>query len=224
MKFKSFAILTFFALFTIFGTSAAFAQEAPKSEPANSEAPLPTNAAPIKIGIALPKASFAVEGVDNAQIAAGIREMIGGYFKGTGVEIVALEARLPQTLLDEAKEKGCFYILQTAVTQKKSGGGFGAFKSIAPVLGSVAPMAGISGSTAGMIAGSVAQTAIYTAANLAENTKAKDQFTFEYSLVSAENRTVKATNSVKAKAKADGEDVLSPIVEKMAEAVLKAVE
>jgi hypothetical protein len=223
MKLKSFAILTLFALIAVFGTSAARAQEAPKNEPANAEAPLPMSGAPIKIGVALPKASFAVEGVDNAQIAAGIREMIGGYFKGTGVEIVPLEARLPQTILDEAKEKGCLYILQTAVAQKKGGGGFGAFKSIAPVLGSVVPVAGM-GSTAGIIAGSVAQTAIYTAANLAETTKAKDQFTFEYSLVSTENRAVKASNSVKAKAKADGEDVLSPIVEKMAEAVLKAVE
>lgn len=222
MKFKSFAILGFIALLTIFSTATvSLAQTAP-AEPAKTEAPLPDNSVAVKIGIVMPKANFSAEGVDNAQIAASLREIIGGYFKGTGIEIVALEARLPQAFAEEAKEKGCFFVLQTSVTQKKGGGGFGSFKSIAPVLGSVAPMAGVTGSTAGVIVGSVTQTAIFTAANIASTTKAKDQFTFEYSLTSTDDGKVKTTNSLKAKAKSDGEDVLSPMLEKMAEAVLTA--
>lgn len=221
MKFKSFAFLSFFALFAFFGASVSLAQESP-SEPLKTEAPLPDNSAPMKIGIAMPKANFSSEGVDNAQMSASLREIIGGYFKGTDIEIVALEARLPQTFTAEAKEKGCFFILQTAVTQKKGGGGFGAFKSVAPVLGSVAPMAGVTGSTAGIIVGSVTQTALFTAANIASTTKAKDQFTFEYSLISTEDGKIRTSNSLKAKAKSDGEDVLSPMFEKMAENVLAA--
>jgi hypothetical protein len=84
-------------------------------------------------------------------------------------------------------------------------------------------MAGVSGNAAGQVAGSVAQTAITSAANVSSNTKAKDTITLEYSLVSTEGGAVKNSDSMKAKAKSDGEDVLSPMFEKMAEAVLVAV-
>ena len=207
---KSFAILTFVALTAIFNLN-VFAQTADNQ----------TQSA-VKIGVMLPKASFS-EGTDNAQMAVGLREVIGEYFKGTTVEIVALEARLPQAIAAEAKEKGCTYILQTAVAQKKGGGGFGMFKALAPVLTSVVPMAGIGGSIAGQVVGQVAQTAIQSAATMSGSTKSKDQFTFEYSLVAAEGGAVKAASSQKAKAKSDGEDVISPMVEKMAEAILAAV-
>jgi hypothetical protein len=70
----------------------------------------------------------------------------------------------------------------------------------------------------------MASTAISTAANLSSNTKSKDQFTFDYSLVSTGDNSVKVGNSLKAKAKSDGEDVLTPMVEAMAEAVSKAVQ
>ncbi len=177
----------------------------------------------VKIGIVMPKANFTTEGVDNNQMALGIREAVAGYFQGTEVEIVALEARIPQALIGEAKEKGCAYVLNVAVSQKKGGGGFGMFKSIAPVLSNVVPMAGVSGNVAGQVAGSVAQTAITSAAQMSSNTKAKDTITLEYSLVSTEGGAVKNSDSMKAKAKSDGEDVLSPMIEKMAEAVLVAV-
>lgn len=224
MKIKSHAVSAIIALAVIFGAAAAVAaqqQPAGNAEP-QAEAPAPVNSMTVKIGIAIPKASFTAEGVDNAQIAAGLREMIAGYFKGTSVEVVSLESRLPQALAEEAKEKGCFFVLQTVVQQKKGGGGFAAFKSVAPVLSSVVPMAGVTGSTAGIVAGTIAQTAIYTAANIASTTKAKDQFTFDYNLISTDDNSIKVKNSMKAKAKADGEDILSPMVEKMAEAVLAA--
>jgi hypothetical protein len=194
---------------------ATLAQDAPAVE--QTTAP-----GTVKVGLANPKANFS-EGVDNAQMATGLRQVIGQYFQGSNVEIVQLEALLPKVAVVEAKEKGCAYILQVAVSQKKGGGGFGMFKMIAPVIGNVVPMAGMAGGVAGQIAGSVAQTAINSAANMSSTTKSKDQFTFEYSLVSTESNTVKAGNSLKAKAKSDGEDVLSPMVEAMAEAVSQAV-
>lgn len=177
----------------------------------------------VKVGIVMPKANFTAEGVDNNQMALGIREAVAGYFQGTEVEIVPLEARIPQALATEAKEKGVAYILNVAVAQKKGGGGFGMFKTIAPVLSSVVPMAGVGNTVAGQVAGSVAQSAINGAVQMSSNTKAKDTITLEYSLVSAEGGAVKNSNSFKAKAKSDGEDVLSPMMEKMAEAVLASV-
>lgn len=180
------------------------------------------NANAVKVGIVMPKANFTAEGVDNNQMALGIQQAVAGYFEGTEVQIVPLEARIPQALADEVKEKGVSYVLNVAVSQKKGGGGFGMFKTIAPVLSSVVPMAGVTGNIAGNIAGQVAQSAIVGAAQMSSNTKAKDTITLDYSLVAAEGGAVKNSNSFKAKAKSDGEDVLSPMLEKMTEAVLAA--
>ena len=210
LSLRSFALYLF-----IFSASiVTFGQDVP-AEPAAAPAT-------VKVGLAAPKANFS-EGVDNAQMANGLRALIGQYFQGSNVEVVAIEALLPKAAAAEAKEKGCDYILQVAVSQKKGGGGFGMFKMLAPVISNVAPMAGMGGGIAGQVAGSVAQTAISTAANMSSNTKSKDQFTFDYSLVSTADNSVRVGNSVKAKAKSDGEDVLTPMVEAMAEAVSKAV-
>lgn len=222
---KSFAFLTFFALTTIFTASFAFAQQMPQMpQTTNAEQPKTeeTISTAIRVGVAMPKAQFG-EGVDNAQMALNLREVIGSYFQGTNVEIVALEARLPQALASEAKEKGCAYILYTSVAQKKGGGGFGKmFGAVAPVLSNVVPMAGMSGTVAGAVASQVASTAIMSASAMSSNTKSKDQFTFEYSLTTVEGGAKVAGETVKVKAKSDGEDVLSPIIEKMAETVLAA--
>ncbi len=212
---KSFAILFFIAVFSIFGATVSYGQQISTAAP-NAQPHVSSTI--IRVGVALPKAQFS-EGVDNAMMAAGIRDLVGQYLQGSNIEIVPLEARLASAVNGEAQEKDCDYILQMTVTQKK-GGGMGMFKKLAPVLGSVAPVAGVTGSVAGHVAGSVAQSAIYSAAGMASNTKSKDQFTLEYNLTSAADGTAKAANSLKAKAASDGEDVLSPMIEKVAEAIL----
>jgi hypothetical protein len=216
---KTLSVFTFAFLLSIFSATASFAQQPSVAPDAQPQA----NASPsfVRVGVALPKAQFS-EGVDNAMMAAGVRDLVGQYLKGSNIEIVQLDARLASALGEEAKEKDCDYILQMAVTQKKSSSGFGMFKKVAPVLGSVTPIAGVSGNVAGQIAGSVAQTAIYTAANMSSATKSKDQFTLEYSLTSVETGAAKVSNSLKAKAQSDGEDVLSPMIEKVAESILTA--
>jgi hypothetical protein len=214
LSFNTVAKYVLLAVLTAMTVTFSFGQETENQATTNSNA--------VKVGIVMPKASFTAEGVDNNQMALGIREVVAGYFQGTEVEIVPLEARIPQALASEAKEKGVSYILNIAVSQKKGGGGFGMFKAIAPVLSNVVPMAGVSGNVAGQVAGSIAQTAITSAAQMSSNTKAKDTITLEYSLVATDGGAVKNSNSMKAKAKSDGEDVLSPMMEKMAEAVLAA--
>lgn len=205
MTIKSPAITIFIALIIILTANAAFAQEpvAPTNPESQSEAPLPDNSMPVRIGIALPKANFFDDGVNSFQIAASIREITGDHFNGSGVEIIALEARLPPAIAAEAREKSCFYILQIVVLRKRSGA----------KLNSMTPAASINGS---------AKTVLYKAADLASTTKSKDEFTFEYSLISTDDNAVKAKNSFKTRAKADGEDVLSPMLENMSKAVLAA--
>jgi len=203
-------------LFAIFSATSLFAQGVLQKPEAAPEV-----AQTVRIGVPLPKGQFS-EGVDGAMMSAGIRDLVSQYLQGSNIELVPLEAKLASALADEAKEKDCNYILNIAVTQKKSSGGFGMFKKIAPVLASATPLAGVGGNIAGQVAGQVAQGAIYSAANMSSNTKSKDTFTLEYSLVSTEGGAAKVSNSLKAKANSDGEDVISPMIEKVAEAILTA--
>jgi hypothetical protein len=207
MTTKSLAITIFIALAAIILTAnTAAAQETvtpPTGNPeSRTEAPLPENSMAIRIGIALPKANFFEDGVNSSQIAASIREIIGSRFSGSGIEVIALDARLPQAIAAEAGEKSCFYILQTTVLRKRGGARLNSLP---------------------LNAGAQQQTAVlYKAEDLASTTKSKDEFTFEYSLISTDDNSVKAKNSFKTKAKTDGEDVLSPAIESMMKAVLAA--
>jgi hypothetical protein len=246
--FKSVTSISFLTLFFLMSAIAGFAQTfqvpgATNNQPtaaqpqqqqnastANAEAAsspaspqqLQQTTVVVKVGIAMPKTQVS-EGANAAEMAAGLRQVIAQYLKSPAIEVVELEARLPQALAAEAREKGCAYILQTALTQKKGGGGFGKmFGALAPVMSNVVPMAGMTGSVAGAVAGSVASQAIWTAASLSSNVKSKDQITFEYALVpTAAGGAAKAGEKLQAKAKSDGEDVLSPMIEKMAETVVQ---
>lgn len=211
LSFNAVAKFIFVAVLTAFSVTFSFGQTT-------------ENSTTVKVGIVMPKASFTTESVDNDQMAIGIRDAVAGYFQGTNVEIIPLEANLPQALSNEAKQKGCTYILNVAVSQKKGGGGFGKmFAAVAPIVSNVVPMAGMAGGIAGSVASSVAQTAVMSASQISSTTKSKDTITLEYSLMMTENGAVKNSNSIKAKAKSDGEDVLSPMMEKMAEAILVEV-
>lgn len=214
LSLKAFGIFAF--VFAIVSSGSLYAQDVLQKPNAAPET-TPT----VRIGVPLPKGQFS-EGVDGAMMAAGVRDLVGQYLQGANIELVPLEAKLASAITEEAKEKECAYILNIAVTQKKSSGGFGMFKKIAPVLASATPLAGIGGNVAGQVAGQVAQGALYSAANMSSNTKSKDAFTLEYALVPTAGGAAKLSNSLKAKANSDGEDVLSPMIEKLAEAILTA--
>ena len=118
----------------------------------------------VRIGLAGVKTGAIGGGVNAAELAVAIQNALPQYLKGTKVEIVALEAKLPTALDAEAGEKECNYVLYATISHKKGGGGFGMFKKIAPVLGNEIPMAAMAG-IAGPVAGTVASTAINSAAN-----------------------------------------------------------
>ena len=172
----------------------------------------------VRVGLAGVKAGTVGAGVGAAELAGAIQSTLAEYLKGTKIEVVRLEARLASAAEAEAKEKGCDYVLYATVSHKKGGGGFGMFKAIAPVLGSVVPMAGVAG-VGSMIAGQVAQTAINAAATA--NVKPKDELTLEIKL--QKGSAVALARQFKAKAKGAGEDVVSPLVEQAATALVETV-
>ena len=169
----------------------------------------------IRVGLAVVKTGSVGEGVNAAELAGAIQNTLAQYLKGTKIEVVQLESRLASATEAEAKEKGCAYVLYTTVSHKKGGGGFGMFKAIAPMLSSVVPMAGVGG----MIAGQVASTAINAATTA--NVKPKDEVTLEIKLQNGPAVTL--AKQFKAKAKGAGEDIITPIVEQAATALVETV-
>lgn len=170
-----------------------------------------------RIGIVIPKAQMS--SADSAQAAEALRNTFAAYLNSPHIELVALNARLPSQALEEARQSNCDYVLYSSLTQKKGGGGmFG--KALGNIASSaIGHLPG--GSNAGEAAArSVAITGVYTAANISGSIKSKDELTLEYKLDSTDAARPGLATTAKAKAKSDGEDVLTPLVEKAAQTVV----
>ncbi|CAN5398916.1 hypothetical protein BH10ACI2_BH10ACI2_17160 [soil metagenome] len=175
----------------------------------------------VRIGVAV-KTTAVGEGITANDLSAAIQNTIGSYLKGTKVEVVPLEAKLAAAQAGEAKEKECdFVLVATAAHKKGGGGGFGFGKMLAQTVGQTG--IGHTGSVAGNIAGQVATTAIVTAGNLSSSVKSKDELSLDLNLQSAADNSSRMTKQFKAKAKADGDDIISAVVEQAAQAILDVV-
>jgi hypothetical protein len=195
---------------------AANAQQLAAARPA-ANAVGPKKQGVIRVGVALPRVSAVGEGLNAQALAEAVRNTFVNYLAGPALEVVTLDARLPQQAEAEAKQKECDFVVSAEVAHKK-GASFGGFlKKAAPVM-DVVPYGG---GTAGAVATTAARVAVYTAADLAASVKAKDELTLNYSLQAA-NGGAPVARALKAKAKTDGEDLISNLVEQAASAVLAA--
>ena len=178
----------------------------------------------VRIGMANVKTGSVGEGLNAQDLAAAIKNSLVEYLKTPKLEIVQLEAKLPSAIADEAVEKQCDYVIYANVSHKKGGGGgFGGMfsKVLAPAIGQTG--IGHTGSTAGNMAGQVATRAVVSAGQASANVKSKDEITLDIKLVSAADNSSALAKQYKAKAKSDGEDIISPLIEQIAQAILDAV-
>jgi len=173
----------------------------------------------IRIGVAA-KTTAVGEGITAADLTAAIQNSLGQHLKRTKVEVVPIEAKLAAAQTAEAQEKQCDFILQASAAHKKGGGGFGFGRMLGTVVGQTG--IGHTGSTAGNIAGQMATTAI-VAATVSGNVKAKDELTLDARLVSPADNRSPLTRQFKAKAKSDGDDIISMVAEQAARAIIDTV-
>lgn len=170
----------------------------------------------IRLGLAAVKTGAVGDGVDAAQLAAAVRNTMVDYLKSPNVEVIAIDSRLPAAIDAEAKQKECDYVIFATVSHKKGGGGFGSmFSKVAPVMGNVVPMGG----QGGMVAG----TAINTAASASANVKPKDEVTLELRLQTPGNASPVIAKQYKAKAQSAGQDIITPVVEPAAQAIMNQI-
>ena len=149
-------------------------------------------------------------------------------WRGRGIQLVRLDARIPIQIEAEAAGKNCSYILQTSVVQTKKAASI--FKKLAPLAGALPMLGGTGGNMGSMMATQVASSAItagaqqdYAAAMSGaqqSNVKAGDTVKVEYTLAKVGAAEALKPVELQAKAKQDGEDVIGPMLEQVATAVL----
>ncbi|HEV2798980.1 MAG TPA: hypothetical protein VGW12_00710 [Pyrinomonadaceae bacterium] len=159
----------------------------------------------VRVGVALTKTVAAADYVDASALADAVRRVLVSNLNGSTIEVVTLEARQTQAVEAEAKQRECDFVLYSNVSHKKGGGGgFGGFlkKSAAIAGGVVAPSEGGGGT------------------GVAGTLKARDELTLEYKLQRGADAV--AANTIKAKAKADGDDIITQLATQAATAVRAA--
>ena len=175
----------------------------------------------VRVGLTPAKTGSVGEGMDATKLAEAVRNTLASYLNGPTVEVVRLDARLPAQAEAEARQKGCDLVLYTTASHKKGGGGgFGGFlKRAAPIADDVIPYGNDAAEHA---ASQAASETLYTAADAASNVKSKDELTLEFSVQGLANGAAPLAKTVKAKAKSDGDDLVSRLAEQVAAEVLAA--
>lgn len=172
----------------------------------------------IRIGIPELKSGEIGDGMRADILVGSIQRAFPGFFEGTGIELVELKAKLPSAIAREAKDADCDFFIIGTVSHKRDGGGFGFARSIGNVVGNNIPYGG---GTAGSVARQSASAAAYEIGDAAASVKAKDEITFQISMTKADG-TVALNKAYKRRAKSAGEDIISPLLEEAADAVVTA--
>src|SRR6185369_15992631 len=173
----------------------------------------PKRAGVIRIGVVAVKPGNVAEGMNPQQLALAVQNTLMENLKGSNIEAVPIEGS--GGIQAEAQQKECDYLVFANVSHKKGGGGFGSFMNSAA--GKVASNVGYGSSTAAAVA-----TNTIVAATVAENIKAKDEMTLDVRLERPGATTSTFAQQYKGKAKSAGEDIITPLVQQAAQAMLAA--
>lgn len=175
----------------------------------------------VRVGLVGVRTVAAADSINPVELAGAIQNTLIEYLNNPKVEVVQLEAKDATEVDAEAKTKECDYVIFANVSHKKGGGGmFG--KMMSGIATSGIPVAGY-GNTAGTIAANVAVAAIYTAASVSANVKSKDEVSLEIKIQPTGSPAAIFTKQFKAKAKSDGEDIITPVAEQAAQAIIATV-
>lgn len=179
---------------------------------------LPAKAAGVtRIGIVQPKVSVA--GMDPAQSAEAVRNVLAQFLQGPTIEVALLGSRLRSQYLIEARQADCDFVLATTLTHR-SGSQGGAGRNLIGALSNYTPY--VPGADYAKTA--IATAVLQTAQDFAANIRARDDMTLDVELHDVDNDRVVIDKSTKRKAKSDGEDLLTPLAEGAAESVGAAID
>jgi hypothetical protein len=174
------------------------------------------------LGIVVP-ASEGIKG-QALQVETAARELLITHLTDPSLKIVQLEARLRAPAIEEARKAACGRVLMMTLKLKTGGGGLKDFTGrVAEGAGNWAAWSIPGGNAAGAAARGAAVAGAAAAASLAASTKGKDELRVDYEIVGTGDAATGSSQSERVKAGADGEDLLTPLMRRVAEQVHAAV-
>jgi hypothetical protein len=161
--------------------------------------------APQGVRICLVKPKVQMGSGDTAQASETVRSMLSEYLSGPTMQVTLLEARLPDQFEEEARRAGCDYILSTEIVHRRGGAGAGV---LGKALGNFGYVPARDAITSIVLSG-----AVRTAADVASSVKARDEMQLEFRLQQPGAAAPLLTKTMKGRARSDGEDILTPLIE-----------
>jgi hypothetical protein len=170
-----------------------------------------------------------------ADYSTPIRNAMILLMNGPAVEVAALDSHVPLQLQAEAQQKQCDYILFSSVVLKHNAGGFGKFAKMGSMAASMTPMGMMAHGVGSAVAASAASAAAQAAQQQAMSQvmsqlqgfngqiKSKDDVNVQYQLMAPGQQAPVLQNALQGKAKSDGEDVLTPLLQQTANTVVGQV-
>lgn len=179
---------------------------------------VPRLTAPICLG----PATAQFPNVDASQASNGVSELFKSYLTGPSLSVVQLTARLTSQAREEAHNANCKFVLfVTAKGERHKKGALGQIAGKAAQEAAWGAAANSSTATK-RVASMGAVGAARAATDIAATTRSEDELELSYRLES-ETGTVLKEGNAKQKAKSDGEDLLTPLVEHAAEEIAAVV-
>ena len=170
----------------------------------------------------VPTSAQMVTGNTETAIAA-VRETFTSFLTGPSLGVTPLKARLASQAREEAKQASCPFVLLTTIKhQRKEDRRILRRAAGGAVEAGAWQVLGSAHSTEARIAAGAAASAAVAAREVAYSFKSKDELELTYRLESTTG-TVLLEKTEKRAAKSDGEDVLTPLVERASEAIAAVV-
>jgi hypothetical protein len=198
-------------------TPASSVPSTPANQPTTPAAPAvgPKRDGVIRFGVAAVKTGNVAEWMNAQNLAQAVQATLQQNLKGANVEAVVIDAT-GAGIQAEAQQKQCDYIVFATASHKKGGGGFGSMLSSS--VGQIASNVGYGSATAAAVA-----TNAVIAATVAQNIKAKDEVTLDVRLERPTSTTPSFSQTFKGKAKSAGEDIVTPLSQQAAQAIIASV-
>jgi hypothetical protein len=159
-----------------------------------------------------------VEGVeDSTAVASSVRSLFQSYLTGPSLRSIALDAKLVSQANQEAIQKQCTKVLTVSLTRKAGGNGKSKVATAAQAAGTAAGY--IPGGGIGEIAVAGAAAGAQAIGSLASTTRAKDEMRIEYRVTTVDGAQILPAKTDSRKAQSNGEDIVTPLVERAANAI-----
>ena len=163
-----------------------------------------------------------VEGVDDStSVATSVSALLQSYLTGPSLRSIGLDAKLASQANQEAVQRHCVNVLTVSLTRKAGSNGNRKLGALSQAAGTAAGYIPAAGAAEVAVAGAAAGAE--AVGTLAQGTRAKDEMHIEYRVSSTDGAIILAPKSDTLKAKSNGEDIVTPLVAKAADAVATAV-